>query len=196
MDKTVAGEEREALKKNILKEIGVEAIYLGVGVDRIDYTKGIPERFRAIERFLEKYPEFMEKFTFVELGAPSRTHIKRYHDLLAEVEETVDVINWRFRTKAWKPIVFLKGHHSHETINPFYRASDICMVTYLHDGMNLVAKKFVASRDEDDGALILSQFAGASRELKDAIIINPYDIEAGRRHLYKKSPCFWIMTGH
>ncbi|MBI3398450.1 MAG: trehalose-6-phosphate synthase [Deltaproteobacteria bacterium] len=178
LDKTAAGEEREALKKNILKEIAVQAIYLGVGVDRIDYTKGIPERFRAIERFLEKYPEFMEKFTFVELGAPSRTHIKRYHDLLAEVEETVDAINWRFRTKEWKPIVFLKGHHSHETINPFYRASDICMVTSLHDGMNLVAKEFVASRDDEDGALILSQFTGASRELKDAIIINPYDIEA------------------
>ncbi|OGQ09152.1 MAG: trehalose-6-phosphate synthase, partial [Deltaproteobacteria bacterium RIFCSPHIGHO2_02_FULL_43_33] len=184
LDKTVAGEEREALKKNILKEIGVEAIYLGVGVDRVDYTKGIPERFRAIERFLEKYPEFMEKFTFVELGAPSRTHIKRYHDLLAEVEETVDAINWRFRTKAWKPIVFLKGHHSHEAINPFYRASDICMVTSLHDGMNLVAKEFVASRDDEDGALILSQFAGASRELKDAIIINPYDIEATADAIY------------
>jgi len=93
------------------------------------------------------------------------------------VEEVVDKINWRFRMKGWKPIVFLKAHHSHEDINRFYRASDICMVTSLHDGMNLVAKEYVATRDDEDGVLILSQFAGASRELRDAVIINPYDIE-------------------
>jgi trehalose 6-phosphate synthase len=169
--------ERPPAKRDPLQEIGVKAEYIGVGVDRIDYTKGIPERFRAIERFFEKYPEFLERFTFVELGAPSRTHIKRYRDLLAEIEEMVEQVNWRFRTKAWKPIVFLKAHHSHETIDPFYRACDVCMVTSLHDGMNLVAKEFVATRDDVDGVLILSQFAGASRELKDAVIVNPYDIE-------------------
>jgi trehalose 6-phosphate synthase len=119
----------------------------------------------------------MEKFTFVELGAPSRTHIKRYRDLLAEIEEMVERINWRYQTKKWKPILFLKAHHSHEAIAPFYRASDICMVTSLHDWMNLVAKEYVAGRDDDDGVLILSQFTGASRELKDAVIVNPYDIE-------------------
>jgi trehalose 6-phosphate synthase len=164
-------------KENVFKEIGVSAQYLGVGVDRIDYTKGIIERFSAIERFLEKYTDFIGQFTFVELGAPSRTHIKRYHDLIAEVEETTDKINWRFQTKQWKPIVFLKAHHNHETINRFYRAADFCMVTSLHDGMNLVAKEFVVSRDDEDGILILSQFAGASRELHDALIVNPYDIE-------------------
>lgn len=169
--------EEELPKDHVRREIGVQAEYLGVGVDRIDYTKGIPERFRAIERFFEKYPEFVERFTFVELGAPSRTHIKRYRDLLAEIEEMVEKINWRFQTKKWKPIVFLKGHHSHETIDPFYRASDICMVTSLHDGMNLVAKEYVAARDDEDGALILSRFTGASRELKDSVIVNPYDIE-------------------
>jgi trehalose 6-phosphate synthase len=170
-------QEKESLKENILKEIGVQARYLGVGVDRIDYTKGIPERFRAIERFLEKYPEIVGEFTFIEMGAPSRTHIKRYRDLTTEVEEMVDRINWRFHTKTWVPIVFLKGHHSHKEIYPFYKVADICMVTSLHDGMNLVAKEFVSSRDDEDGVLILSQFTGASRELKDAVIINPYDIE-------------------
>jgi len=177
-DKNSAIKEREPLRKTIFKEINLHTKYLGVGVDRIDYTKGIPERFRAIERFLEKYPEFVGEFTFIELGAPSRTHIKRYRDLMTEVEEMVDKINWRFQTKGWKPIVFLKAHHSHEEINRFYKASDICMVTSLHDGMNLVAKEFVVSRDDEDGVLILSQFTGASRELKDAVIINPYDIEA------------------
>lgn len=157
--------------------MGTVPKYLGVGVDRIDYTKGIVERFKAVERFLEKYPEYVGQFTFVELGAPSRTHIKRYHDLMAEVEETVDKINWRFRMKDWKPIVFLKAHHGHQTINPFYRAAQVCMVTSLHDGMNLVAKEFVAARDDEDGTIILSQFTGASRELQDAIIVNPYDVE-------------------
>jgi trehalose-6-phosphate synthase len=155
----------------------VQGEYLGVGVDRIDYTKGIPERFRAIERFFEKYPEFLERFTFVELGAPSRTHIKKYRDLMTEIEETAEKINLRFQTKTWRPIVFLKAHHTHEAIEPFYKSSELCMVTSLHDGMNLVAKEFVAARDDEDGVLILSQFAGASRELKDAVIVNPYDIE-------------------
>jgi trehalose 6-phosphate synthase len=176
-DKNSTIKEREPLRETIFKEINLHTKYLGVGVDRIDYTKGIPERFSAIERFLEKYPEFVGEFIFIELGAPSRTHIKRYRDLMTEVEEMVDKINWRFQTKGWKPIVFLKAHHSHEEINRFYKASDICMVTSLHDGMNLVAKEFVVSRNDEDGVLILSQFAGASRELKDAIIVNPYDIE-------------------
>ena len=164
-------------KEDLLRKIGAQAEFLGVGVDRIDYTKGIPERFRAIERFFEKYPEYLGRFTLVELGAPSRTHIKKYRDLVAEIEETVEKINWRFRTKTWRPIVFLKAHHTHEAIGPYYMASDLCMVTSLHDGMNLVAKEFVAARDDEDGVLILSQFTGASRELRDALIVNPYDIE-------------------
>ena len=164
-------------KEELLRKIGAQAEYLGVGVDRIDYTKGIPERFRAIERFFEKYPEYLGRFTFVELGAPSRTHIKKYRDLMVEIEEAVEKINWRFQTKTWNPIAFLKAHHTHEAIAPYYKASDLCMVTSLHDGMNLVAKEFVAARDDEDGVLILSQFTGASRELKDAVIVNPYDIE-------------------
>lgn len=168
-----AGAAREA----VLKDINVKSEFIGVGVDRIDYTKGIVERFRAVERFLERYPEYIGRFTFVELGSPSRTLIKRYHDLINEVEETSEKINWRFQTGGWKPIVLLKDHHVHEKIDRYYRAADLCMVTSLHDGMNLVAKEFVSSRNDEDGVLILSQFAGASMELRDALIVNPYDIE-------------------
>lgn len=176
-DNLNATQERLLLRDSILKGAGIRTEYLGVGVDRVDYTKGIPERFRAIERFLEKYPAFIGRVTFIELGAPSRTHIKRYRELMSEVEEMADKINWRFQTREWKPLVFLKAHHGHETINDYYKAADFCMVTSLHDGMNLVAKEFVVSRHDEDGVLILSQFAGASRELKDAVIVNPYDIE-------------------
>jgi trehalose 6-phosphate synthase len=143
----------------------------------VDYTKGILERFLAIERFLEKYPAYQGKLTFAQIGAPSRTHIKRYHDLLAEVEAEADRINWRFQSGKWKPIVFLKRHHSHEQISHFYRAADFCLVTSLHDGMNLVAKEFIAARDDEQGVLLLSVFTGASRELRDALIVNPYDTE-------------------
>ncbi|MGA7079434.1 MAG: trehalose-6-phosphate synthase [Terriglobales bacterium] len=165
--------ERAALLRNL----GVEATFMGVGVDRIDYTKGILERFLAIERFLEKYPRYQGKFTFVEIGAPSRTHIKRYHDLLAEVEAEAERINWRFQGGNWKPIVFLKRSHSHQEIEPYYHAADLCLVTSLHDGMNLVAKEFLAARKDERGVLILSQFTGAARELRDALLVNPYDID-------------------
>jgi len=165
--------ERSAL----LKGLGVEATYMGMGVDRIDYTKGILERFLAIERFLEKHPAYQGQFTFVQIGAPSRTHIKRYHDLMAEVEAEAERINWRFQTSKWKPIVLLTRQHSHAEIQPYYRAADLCMVTSLHDGMNLVAKEFVAARRDERGVLILSRFTGAARELLDALLINPYDID-------------------
>ncbi len=165
--------ERSAL----MRSLGVEATFMGIGVDRVDYTKGILERFLAIERFLEKYPSYQGKFTFVQIGAPSRTHIKRYHDLLAEVEAEAERINWRFQGGKWKPIVFLKRQHSHQEIEPYYRAADLCLVTSLHDGMNLVAKEFLAARRDERGVLILSQFTGAARELRDALLINPYDID-------------------
>ncbi len=161
----------------LLKVHGVEAAYMGVGVDRIDYTKGILERFLAVERFLEKYPHYKQAFTFVQIAAPSRTHIKRYHDLQAEVEAEVDRINWRFQTDEWKPIVLLNHQHSHKEIEPYYRSADLCLVTSLHDGMNLVAKEFVATRRDERGVLILSRFTGAARELQDALQVNPYDIE-------------------
>jgi trehalose 6-phosphate synthase len=165
--------ERSAL----IRSLGVEATFMGIGVDRVDYTKGILERFLAIERFLEKYPNYQGKFTFVQIGAPSRTHIKRYHDLFAEVEAEAERINWRFQNGKWKPIVFLKRQHSHQEIEPYYRAADLCLVTSLHDGMNLVAKEFLAARADERGVLILSQFTGAARELRDALLVNPYDID-------------------
>jgi trehalose 6-phosphate synthase len=161
----------------LLRELGVDALFLGVGVDRVDYTKGILERFLAVERTLEKRPTYQGKFTFVQIGAPSRTHIKRYHDLLADVEAEAERINWRFQTSAWKPIIFLKRHFTHREILRYYRAADVCMVTSLHDGMNLVAKEFIAAREDEQGVLILSRFTGAARELLDAVLVNPYDIE-------------------
>ena len=164
-------------RATLLQESGVEALFLGVGVDRVDYTKGILERFLAIERMLEKYPVYQQKFTFVQIGAPSRTHIKRYHDFLADVQAESERINWRFQTGKWKPIVFLNRQHSHAEIERYYRAADVCLVTSLHDGMNLVAKEFVAARDDEQGVLILSRFTGAARELRDAVMVNPYDIE-------------------
>src|SRR5579864_5690667 len=162
----------------LLRELGVEALFLGVGVDRVDYTKGILERFLAIERMLEKNPTYQGKFTFVQIGAPSRTHIKRYHDLLADVEAEAERINWRFQTGNWRPIVFLKRHVSHHEILRYYRAADVCIVTSLHDGMNLVAKEFIAARHDEQGVLILSRFTGAARELFDSVLVNPYDIES------------------
>jgi trehalose 6-phosphate synthase len=162
----------------LFKRLGVEAAFLGVGVDRVDYTKGILERFRGIERFLEKCPAYREKFTFVQIGAPSRTRIKKYSDLMTEVEREAERINVRFQAGQWKPIVFLKRHHNHREIEAYSRAAHVCLVTSLHDGMNLVAKEFVASRDDEQGALILSGLTGASRELRDALIVNPYDTEA------------------
>jgi trehalose 6-phosphate synthase len=126
---------------------------------------------------LEKYPVYQGKFTFVQIGAPSRTHIKRYHDFLADVEAESERINWRFQTGKWKPIIFLNRQHSHTEIERYYRTADVCLVTSLHDGMNLVAKEFVAARDDEQGVLILSRFTGAARELRDAVLVNPYDIE-------------------
>src|SRR6202050_3150322 len=164
-------------RSTLMHNLGVEAEFMGVGVDRVDYTKGIPERFCAIERFLEKYPKYQGKFTFVQIGAPSRTHIKRYHDLLAEVEAEAERINWRFQTGKWKPIIFLKRQHNHQEIERYYSAADLCLVTSLHDGMNLVAKEFIAARRDERGVLILSQFTGAARELRDALLVNPYDID-------------------
>jgi len=161
----------------LLREQGVESTFMGIGVERVDYTKGIIERFCGLERFLEKYPAYCGHFCLVQIGEPSRTHIKRYRDLLGEVEAEADRINWRFQTTHWKPIVYLNRHHTHQEIQRYYKAADLCLVTSLHDGMNLVAKEFIAARDDEQGVLILSRFTGASHELRDALIVNPYDME-------------------
>jgi alpha,alpha-trehalose-phosphate synthase [UDP-forming] len=158
-------------------ELGGRPQYLGLGVDRVDYTKGILERLRGVERLFDLYPAYREKFTFIQIGAPSRTHIKRYQDLMTEVEEEVERINRRLRTGAWRPVVFLNQRHSHAEIQPYYREADVCLVTSLHDGMNLVAKEYVVARKDEQGALILSRFTGASHELADALVVNPYDTD-------------------
>jgi len=162
---------------HVLNEHGIASKFMGIGVDRIDYTKGIVEKFLAIERFLEKNPAYIGKLTFVQVGAPSRTMLKTYSDTVAAVESEAVRINQRFKSKDWKAILLLKRHHSHKEIAPYYSAANFCMITSLHDGMNLVAKEFVASRHQNDGSLILSRFAGASQELQGAILVNPYDIE-------------------
>jgi trehalose-6-phosphate synthase len=161
----------------ICDELGIQASLLGVGVDRVDYTKGIIERFRGVEKFLELNPTYQRRFSFIQIAAPSRTNIDRYQKLLDEVTEEAARINARFQAGRWTPIVLLKKHHSHEQIAHFYKAASVCLVTALHDGMNLVAKEFVASRDDLRGVLILSTFAGAAQELTDALLVNPYDVQ-------------------
>jgi alpha,alpha-trehalose-phosphate synthase [UDP-forming] len=161
----------------ICSDLNIHATLLGVGVDRVDYTKGILERFHGIERFLELNPAYQRRFSFIQIAAPSRTAIERYQRLLDEVSAEAARINARFQAGRWMPIVLLKKHHSHEEIARFYRAASVCLVTALHDGMNLVAKEFVASRDDDRGVLILSTFAGAAQELSDALLVNPYDVQ-------------------
>ena len=176
----VDGQDRTSIyieRAELLKRLGVQADFMAIGVDRLDYTKGIPERFHGVERFLENHPYYVGRFTLVQIAAPTRTRIARYKDISTEVENEAERINRRFQTKQWKPIILLERHHSHQEIAPYYRAADLCMVTSLHDGMNLVAKEFIASRGDDGGVVILSRFAGASQELPDALIVNPYDTE-------------------
>jgi trehalose 6-phosphate synthase len=163
-------------RAELLRKLGIQAEFLGVGVERIDYTKGLPERIRALRFFFETYPEYRERLVFVQLAAPSRGMIDRYQEIQREVEDRVREINQAFQTKSWRPILYLKAHHEHRDIWAYYRHADFCMVTSLHDGMNLVAKEFVSVRDDEDGTLILSRFAGASHELRDALIVNPYDL--------------------
>lgn len=163
--------------EKLLKELEINTKYIGLGIDRLDYTKGILERLKAIEIFLSKYPTYQGNFTFIQVAAPSRTKVKKYREFAEEVEQEVKRINSLYKLKNWKPIVLLERHHSHEEIQTLYKLADTILVTSLHDGMNLVAKEYVAARDDERGVLILSQYTGASRELKDAIVINPYNGE-------------------
>jgi trehalose 6-phosphate synthase len=173
MRKPVA-ECRAALRKREgLPEDGI----VGVGVDRMDYTKGILERFYAVERFLEVEPEWVGKFVFVQIAAPSRSSIDEYQNFDARVRALAGRINERFSGKGHQPILLKVAHHEPDEVYEYYRACDLCVVSSLHDGMNLVAKEFVASRDDERGVLILSQFTGASRELPEALIVNPYNID-------------------
>jgi trehalose 6-phosphate synthase len=156
--------------------LGPDAL-LGVGVDRLDYTKGIEERLLAVERLLELDPSLRGRFTFVELAAPSRTIIPQYQALSGNVERLATRINERFGSDGYRPVIVLNGHHEPPKIFRYYRAADFCYVSSLHDGMNLVAKEFVAAREDERGVLVLSHFTGAARELPEALVVNPYDIE-------------------
>ncbi|HUV68059.1 MAG TPA: trehalose-6-phosphate synthase [Terracidiphilus sp.] len=167
---------RAAARKELLNEFGVRAESLLVGVDRMDYTKGIEERLLAIEQLLEAHPWQRERITMVQIAAPTRTRIASYAKLQQRVHELVERINKRYQTAHWKPVVLIDRHCDHAEVNRWYSAADVCLVTSLHDGMNLVAKEFVAARDDEDGVLVLSKFAGASSELRDALVVNPYDI--------------------
>ena len=165
-------------RREVFQELNLpESAIVAVGADRLDYTKGLVERLQAVEALLERAPDMRGRFVFVQLAAPSRTRIARYQQLDEEVRATADRVNSRFGNPQYCPVVLLKAHHSHERIMRFFRAADICYVSSLHDGMNLVAKEFAAARDDERGVLVLSQFAGASRELTEALIVNPYDLE-------------------
>ncbi len=168
----------EECRASVITEHGLDAdALLGVGVDRLDYTKGVEERFLAVERLLEQHPELQGRFVFIQLAAPSRTLIERYRQLNETVEQLAARINERFAHGSYRPIILHRVHHEPPTVFRYYRAADLCYVSSLHDGMNLVAKEFVAAREDECGVLVLSQFTGAARELTEALIVNPYDID-------------------
>ena len=151
---------------------------IALGVDRMDYTKGIPERLRAVDRFLERYPVWRKRFVFLQMGAPSRTEIREYRALNDEVDGLAAHINAKHGVNDWKPICMARGHHGVDEIFAGYRAARVCIVSSLHDGMNLVAKEFVAARTDRQGVLILSPFTGAAREMPEALLVNPYATDA------------------
>jgi trehalose 6-phosphate synthase len=165
--------------ENVRKRFDIaENILIGVGVERFDYTKGIIDRFQAIRELLQLYPELRGKFTFIQAAAPTRSRLPAYKAIQQETEAMVDSINQEFGAKDYKPIILLARHHEQWEVFELFRAADFCIVSSLHDGMNLVAKEFVASRDDERGVLILSTFAGASKELMEALLVNPYDTKA------------------
>jgi trehalose 6-phosphate synthase len=165
-------------RKKVRERLGLPPdARLGVGVDRLDYTKGIEERLLAVERLLERFPRLRRRFTFAQIAAPSRTLIPEYQELSERVEALVASVNERFGDATWRPIVLLREHHEPARIFEYLRAADLCYVSSLHDGMNLVAKEFVAARDDERGVLVLSRFTGASHELTEALLVNPYDVE-------------------
>lgn len=159
-------------KNNIAPEVKI-----GIGVDRLDYTKGILERFMAVERLLELYPQYRETFTFIQIAAPTRSAIDQYQHFESDVRNLAAKINQRFSTATYQPIILLVQHHEPPEVFQYFRGSDLCFVSSLHDGMNLVAKEFISSRDDETGVLLLSQFAGAAKELAEALVVNPYNID-------------------
>jgi len=169
----------EVCREQVWRELGLKSnALLGVGVDRLDYTKGVAERFLAVELLLERNPEYRGRFSFAQLAAPSRTKIDRYRELNETIEQLAERINQRFGRGDYKPIILRRSHHEPPEVFRYFRAADLCYVSSLHDGMNLVAKEFVAARTDLKGVLVLSEFTGAARELTEALIVNPYDLES------------------
>jgi trehalose 6-phosphate synthase len=168
-------EQVGAASKRLVDEFGLAGYRVLLGLDRLDYTKGIPERLLAIDRLLETHPELKGKIVFIQMGEISRLHIPAYKELNERLNILVEQINWKYSEGEWKPVILVRRHLDFKEILAFYRIGDVCVVSSLHDGMNLVAKEFVSSRYDEDGVLVLSQFAGASRELKDAVLVNPFD---------------------
>jgi trehalose 6-phosphate synthase len=150
-----------------------------IGVDRLDYTKGLPQKFKAFGRFLEKYPDYRRQVVLTQIAPPSREDLEAYLDIRRQLETLSGSINGRFGELNWVPIHYIRRSTPHRRLIGIFRSSRIAMVTPLRDGMNLVAKEYVAAQDpEDPGVLILSRFAGAAEELRDALIVNPYSIDA------------------
>ncbi|MEC4723167.1 trehalose-6-phosphate synthase [Noviherbaspirillum sp. CPCC 100848] len=182
----VSSESQSECRANIRKALALPADHLlGIGVDRLDYTKGIIERFQAVERMLELNPSMVGRFTFVQIAAPTRSSLDEYQSFEARVRALALRINQRFSNGNYMPILLKAEHHDQYQLNRYYRAADVCMVTSLHDGMNLVAKEFIAARSDEKGVLLLSQFTGAARELHEALIVNPYHIEQSADALYR-----------
>ncbi len=172
------------LMNKLKKEFKLSGYKVILGLDRIDYIKGIPERLKALDRMIEKYPKLKKQFVFIQFGEISRIHIPRYKSLNNEILTMVDEINWKYSIDDWTPIIMVRRHLPFEESLAFYRMGDVCIVSSIHDGMNLVAKEFVSSRYDRDGVLVLSQFTGAARELEDAILVNPYDTEQFSEDIY------------
>ena len=190
-EETLAAKPVEACRAAVRARDGLPAAHaIGVGVDRLDYTKGIIERFSAIERLLELKPEWIGRVSFVQIAAPTRSSIDEYQSYEARVRAVAQRINDRFGRGGPPPIVLKVEHHDPGQVYEYYRAADLCFVSSLHDGMNLVAKEFVAARDDERGVLILSRFTGAARELPEALIVNPYDADqcAAALHLALSMP--------
>lgn len=175
-----------ACKVAVRRELSLpENHLLGLGVDRLDYTKGIIERFQAVERMLEDNPALVGRFSLLQIAAPSRSSLDEYQNFESRVRGLAQRINKRFGSGAYLPIILKIEHHDAEQVNRLYKASDVCVVTSLHDGMNLVAKEFIAAREDERGVLVLSQFTGAARELHEALVVNPYHIEQSAEALYR-----------
>ena len=182
----VAPQMVSKVREQLLSELGLDqSTFIGLGIDRIDYTKGILERLMAVDRLLEKHPDFVGKFVFIQIGAPSRTRIKSYQELNIDVQNMANRINQKYEKDKYKPILLRLTHHDSDQVFRYCRSADVCFISSLHDGMNLVAKEYIASRSDCNGALVLSSFTGAASELKDALIVNPYNIEESADALYR-----------